>query len=711
MDSSEAGLDIIEAQRSTVVSHDQSKQRYSPVNLIKRGILRVFRALGFLQVVGEAATPPTGDTENVPEFFTNIRLSDLFDVPSGYVPMSPEIFSAVSAGEKDWLEVLRSYGKPMECLKSDGGYSVLHLAAVWGRVETVKSIVSECPCLLLEQDSRGQLPLHVAAGAGHIAVVEALVATLTFVLVTLSEEEKERVNVYVRKNINGDTPLHLALRNKNVKTATFLVNTDQQASFLANKDGISPLYMAVEAGKVSLVKAMLKTTKNDGLEGRDSNLNSQLEGRKYLVHAALKARNKGMVAVADILNVILKEFPTLDDELDEEGRTCLSFGASIGFLDGVSYLLRRSTKNVYVCNVDGSFPIHIAVEQRHTEIVRVIHAHCPNSIYLLNKQGQNILHIASKSGKVADSFLRRFAGTVLMEKQDVDGNTPLHLAAINWRPRTIFYLIKNCKPNCRFIRNNSGLTALDIAELNLQPNYIFMERVTLMVLLFYFPSKDYSGSSVRRHPGLKVEVQIMMDIMVEKKITRRSDPPAGDKNKDYVSTLLVVAALVATVTFAAGFTIPGGFNSSGPNLGRAILASDLKLVFFMVFDILAMQSSIVTIATLIWAQLGDPTLVHRSLNVAFPSLFFALLCMPVAFYCGALVAFAHVKGLVIFLNITFAIFLFLMLFVLGPHVFLQIPGIPAYFGGYFIFFIMLVDEDSDEKESAGKDLIHEKETS
>lgn len=88
----------------------------------------------------------------------------------------------------------------------------------------------------------------------------------------------------------------------------------------------------------------------------------------------------------------------------------------------------------------------------------------------------------------------------------------------------------------------------------------------------------------------------------------------------------MVAALVATVTFAAG-----GFNSSEPNQGLPTLAGDRKLTYFMVFDILALQSSIVTIATLIWAQLGDPALVHRSLNVALPSLLFALICMPVVF--------------------------------------------------------------------------------
>ena len=152
--------------------------------------------------------------------------------------------------------------------------------------------------------------------------------------------------------------------------------------------------------------------------------------------------------------------------------TCLSFGASIGFLDGVRYLIRRSTKGVYVCNDDGSFPIHIAVEKRHSGVFYEIYRRCPNSIYLLNKQGENILHIASKIGNVSYYFLRQFARTQLVKMQDVDGNTPLHLAAINWRPRTIYYIIDfHRKP----IRNNSGLTALDIAESNLQLNYIFME--------------------------------------------------------------------------------------------------------------------------------------------------------------------------------------------------------------------------------------------
>lgn len=71
-----------------------------------------------------------------------------------------------------------------------------------------------------------------------------------------------------------------------MKTATVLMGADQHASFLANKDGISPLYLAVEANNKVLVDAMLSVSISD--------LASQLEGKKTLVHAALKAKNIGV---------------------------------------------------------------------------------------------------------------------------------------------------------------------------------------------------------------------------------------------------------------------------------------------------------------------------------------------------------------------------------------------------------------------------------
>uniref|UniRef100_A0A1J3CPF8 Ankyrin repeat-containing protein n=1 Tax=Noccaea caerulescens TaxID=107243 RepID=A0A1J3CPF8_NOCCA len=341
------------------------------------------------------------------------------------------------AGNRDFLDKMRSYGTPLACFKSDKGDSVLHLAAAFGHLDLVESIISVCPSLLLEPNWKDQIPIHAPACAGRLDVVKTLVASITYFSARiLSEEQRERFNVYVLKDIDGDTPLHASLKRGHQETSLCLVNANQLASSLDdNNAGISPLYMAVEAGGLALVKAMLNGLGRN-VQGQVSNLASRFEGRKSLVHAALKAKNK------DIIDVILNEDPSLGDEKDEEGRTCLSVGASIGFYIGVCNLLDRSTSSVFECNNDGSFPIHMAVEKDHVDVVKEILKRYLDSKELLNKQGQNILQIAAKSGKALPllfKYIKRHfrEKNHLIEEQDEYGNTPLHLATINWRPRIV----------------------------------------------------------------------------------------------------------------------------------------------------------------------------------------------------------------------------------------------------------------------------------
>ncbi|PWA97312.1 PGG domain-containing protein [Artemisia annua] len=107
-----------------------------------------------------------------------------------------------------------------------------------------------------------------------------------------------------------------------------------------------------------------------------------------------------------------------------------------------------------------------------------------------------------------------------------------------------------------------------------------------------------------------------------------------DHSKDRVNTLLLVATLVATVTFAAAFTVPGGYKNSGPKEGQATLLRKLMLQTFVICDTIALYSSITVAVTLIWAQLGDLTLAVNALRFALPMLSISLTTMLVAFMVG-----------------------------------------------------------------------------
>jgi cytochrome bd-type quinol oxidase subunit 2 len=59
---------------------------------------------------------------------------------------------------------------------------------------------------------------------------------------------------------------------------------------------------------------------------------------------------------------------------------------------------------------------------------------------------------------------------------------------------------------------------------------------------------------------------------------------------------LVVAALIATVTFAAAFTLPGGYkNDQGPNEGTAILVKKAAFIVFVISDAMSMVLSILAV--------------------------------------------------------------------------------------------------------------------
>lgn len=120
----------------------------------------------------------------------------------------------------------------------------------------------------------------------------------------------------------------------------------------------------------------------------------------------------------------------------------------------------------------------------------------------------------------------------------------------------------------------------------------------------------------------------------EPKFRNYEECPKVETYKSKVNVILLVSTLVATVTFTAGFTIPGGDNNSKPEQGIATMLMEPKFHVFVVCNTIAMYSSVFVAVSLLWAQLGDLNLVFAALRVALPLLGLALSMMSIAFMAG-----------------------------------------------------------------------------
>ncbi|KAK1371780.1 Protein accelerated cell death 6 [Heracleum sosnowskyi] len=166
--------------------------------------------------------------------------------------------------------------------------------------------------------------------------------------------------------------------------------------------------------------------------------------------------------------------------------------------------------------------------------------------------------------------------------------------------------------------NIDGLTALDVAEENMEAMTSYRQRLTWMAL----KSAGTERAKLKNKPGL------------EKLKSATYETYNMDFSKDRVNTLLLVSTLIATVTFAAGFTMPGGYSISEPDQGMATLLNKLTFQVFVICDTIAMYCAIMVAVTLIWAQLGDLTLVLNALKVGIPLLGISLTMMLLAFMAG-----------------------------------------------------------------------------
>ena len=108
--------------------------------------------------------------------------------------------------------------------------------------------------------------------------------------------------------------------------------------------------------------------------------------------------------------------------------------------------------------------------------------------------------------------------------------------------------------------------------------------------------------------------------------------------KDVSNTHLLVSTLIGTVTFAAGFTLPGGYNEDDPNKGKTVLAAKAAFKTFVIADAIAFYCSTAAVFLYFFASLEQSYhLLRRFIKFAALLTYISIIARVIAFTSGVYV--------------------------------------------------------------------------
>jgi ankyrin repeat protein len=168
-----------------------------------------------------------------------------------------------------------------------------------------------------------------------------------------------------------------------------------------------------------------------------------------------------------MVGLLLDWKPSLASEADDSGSTPLHFASSDGDSSVVSAILRAVPPcAVRMRDSSGLSALHIAAGMGHEKVAKALIEACPDAADLRDDRGGTFLHAAARGGhsKVVSLAIASKKPTLrgLLDTQDGEGNTPLHLVVAAGAPDVAEALMRKGKVRAD-VMNNDGQTPLDLA--------------------------------------------------------------------------------------------------------------------------------------------------------------------------------------------------------------------------------------------------------
>ncbi|KAM3345488.1 hypothetical protein P3S68_025197 [Capsicum galapagoense] len=491
------------------------------------------------------------------------------------------------------------------------GNTVLRVAALYGHSNFVAEVLKITPALLCSQNKKNETALHIAVNEGHAEVVRVLLACV--------EDHNTKEKLTRMTDASGDTALHKAVRSQHLDVVKLLVKEDSEFEFPPNHVQETPLYLAAESGFHDALINILESCKKPTYAAGPSN--------RTPLQAAVIQKHK----------------------------------------DHYVYLPAG-------CENDWTTAIHIAASEGDVNMIIELLNHFPDCRDTLNSNNQNALHVAvlKNQDKVVRVLLGSDKCDSLVDERDIDGNTPLHLLAA---PGNHMCELINHPRAKKMSFNKENQTPLDIAlsctattkkvsghtfvfQILVELEYMLEKLVEDLCSIGRFGKRDFEVKRKYEYmpnpndeTGTGVKMRLGED---DHDKAEKADQTEVKSIMKVAQIHIVVATLIMTITFAAGITLPGGFesDSDSPNQGMAILIRKTAIHAFVVSDAIAFTCSAVAIFIYFFMAdvSADPQMekiVKKLYNLAAYFQFFSMLAVVIAFATGMFASLSHSLGLAV----------------------------------------------------------------
>ncbi|KAJ0480789.1 putative ankyrin repeat-containing domain, PGG domain, ankyrin repeat-containing domain superfamily [Helianthus annuus] len=316
----------------------------------------------------------------------------------------------------------------------------------------------------------------------------------------------------------------------------------------------------------------------------------------------------------EILKVLMESQSELSMTFDQTNTTAVHTACEQGHIEVVKFLLEKNSSMATIAKSNHKTALHSCARKGHLDVMKALLEKVPEIATRADKKGQTALHMAAKGQSVDIVNELIAADDGLINMVDKKENTALHIATRKGRLEIVLALLSHKETIQKDAINKSGETALDTAEKFTRPDIATVLRehgvVNAKSLKKPPPMNPAARELKQTVSDIKHEVHDQLEHTLKthkrvKGIGKRINRMHHESLNNAINSTTVVAVLIATVTFAAIYQLPGQYadGSSEPpqpppvdkTLGEANISGNPEFIVFLIFDSLALFISLAVV--------------------------------------------------------------------------------------------------------------------